>query len=620
MTQQLENPTLLQRPVAWLLVAAAALSLSLLGGTIYASYRITHPQDGIQLAREQGTAAAIEDLRNAAGYNGFAGAMVRFAANEDDRPLAEMRAAHAELYRALAALRDNGVAAAQIIQLRGIFNAYDKAIKQAENATTAPASRADLVTTAQTLAAMQPLVDNRLDKLAAAQAAGESATWSRALFWLALAGASLGVVLAALLYRLLTDNMMTPMQNLRRSIALLSHDSEAAIWGVERQDAIGDVARAVDIARYQFTQVPDISLISDQGPVRLKFEGEASSLFEAMTQLMMDSSRNMVNDANKLAGVLHMNREGLERFMLDVQAMIRKLTALSAEHGEKIAKLNNALSLATTLARENQQAVIGRIEKVLPRLEQRSESMGSVVSDVGKQLRELVQSLLATERMLHVTASQAHQTSESFGKEAGELTERLFAAASLLRNSGEVLAETTDLTRSNMKDTVDTLKDAEATLFEFLEQSTTRLDKAVTAVEAFAGTAKGLNANASLFDNTMQNVFVSSELLSEQVAALQDNNPGALKASLSEILAVLMDIAVQMKRLGETRSLATAATGASLAPELPGQPQEQLESTLNAMNDIFASLRDRGDDVINRLNQVAESLNDGTGNTGSRAG
>jgi len=83
--------------------------------------------------------------------------------------------------------------------------------------------------------------------------------------------------LAAGIYLTLRDRNSAPLRALSQSVKNMARgDMRTPIWGMERQDTLGELARAVDMARFQFSQLPDMAVMSDQGPVRLRFEGTAA--------------------------------------------------------------------------------------------------------------------------------------------------------------------------------------------------------------------------------------------------------------------------------------------------------------------------------------------------------
>ena len=44
-------------------------------------------------------------------------------------------------------------------------------------------------------------------------------------------------------------------------------DMRTSIWGMERSDMVGELARAVDLSRYHFSQLPDIAVTAQRpGP------------------------------------------------------------------------------------------------------------------------------------------------------------------------------------------------------------------------------------------------------------------------------------------------------------------------------------------------------------------
>lgn len=493
------------------LVLCGLLALGVFGVTATAS------PDVARLNTDYPAGLALTRFQNAAGPSGFTGAALRFAARHDAVALDDMRKAREQAEQALVDLAASDAGSASVRDLRAATAVLDSILDQAEKSLRAPETGFTLAET-QPLLALYPVLQDTVDAIARTEnVRGDGNAATGLLAFLAIAGVVLAGALALLMLAW-QRSALRPLRHLTQSLGQLAKgDLKAPVWGVQRQDAFGDLARAVDMARYQFGQLPDLSLISDQGPVRLKFEGGTSSLFEALTKNLSDSMTQVSGYARELGESAKINREGITQFSAEMQRVVKRILALSVEHNDGLKMLNHTLRSSTETVQRAQSEAIDRLTQILPEIEERSRSMGDIVRILGREASASLETIQESSGKFGEAAHQGREISRKFAQDATDLHERLSAATELLRSSGKVLAETNDAARSRLAATIDTLGKTSAMLQNVLKETTTRMGATAEAAEIAAKGAARAAASASVMENTIGNLATCHERLDAQV-------------------------------------------------------------------------------------------------------
>ncbi len=432
------------------LVCVGLLCGGLTGTAGYAKYRLDRAE--AVLAAPDSALGGEKDsfgaLRHALGYGGFLGAAQRYALTHDSSGIPDMKGwirAADDLVAHLPDSTSEISSADTHAELAALVASFDAALQKIEKPVGPDEddfSAADLAP----LYAALPVLDARVTG-SNAQTRLTAQTEVR-LWALILAGTSWASLLLALSCALtalflVRDRRAAPLQALAQSIRhMVRGDMRAAIWGIERQDTIGEVARAVDMARYHFSHLPDVSLLSDQGPVRLRFEGETRSLFEAMMKNFSRDSDSLRGQATQLAEDMHRHKDALASLSVQVEGALsawlrhgqgsdQQLRAMTQEMTGTVDKLKNAHAHAAD-----------QLNRLIPHIQERATSMAEITQMTGRQMAQTLQSIASSDKVLKAQAEGAGTTLARLSATADTLGERLFGAINLLQAGGKVLAET----------------------------------------------------------------------------------------------------------------------------------------------------------------------------------
>jgi hypothetical protein len=415
---------------------------------------------------------AFNKLRRALGYSGFVGTAQTFLATHDHAAIDDMNAQIKTAEDLLSRLPDKTPPETRH-DLQSIVDIFANAAHKAEQSVTdvsvgfTPADMGPLY-------AALPVLDQRVENGSAVSRFGAEndlklwATLLTLIAWISLitaAGCTAGI------YMSLRERHGAPLRALAQSVQNMARgDMRTPIWGMERHDMVGDLARAVDLARYHFSQLPDMSLLSEQGPVRIRFEGQARSLFEAMMQNIARDSEGIRAQAVTLGDAVSRQKEAVAAVSQRIEAALGNIYHERQSGEQQVQQLLQSVAGSAQNLRSTQETTVAQLDQLISYLEERAKGMAEVTQIAGKQVAQTLQSLSLTEHSLRASAAQNQQTVQKLAASTDELGERLFGAVSLLRAGGKVLTETAEQTQGRLNEAISLLSQSEASLRQILVQ------------------------------------------------------------------------------------------------------------------------------------------------------
>lgn len=342
--------------------------------------------------------------------------------------------------------------------------------------------------------------------------------WSLALTMTAWVGLMLAAILVAGLYLALRGRQSAPLRALAQSVENLSRgDMQTPIWGMERHDAVGELARAVDLARYHFSQLPDLSLMSDQGPVRLKFEGGARSLFQEMMARITGDYEGARAEIGGLTRTITTQQDLLTALSVRLNTAVAALQQHGAHSQKALHNLTEDLTASTRGLLDAQEKAAAHVEKLVPFMQERAHNMAEVTHIAGTKVTQTLQNLLTTEQNLRGSMANSQTVIANLAASANAMNERLFAAVNLMQASGKALGETTEATQGRLNAAIDAMTRGEATLQQIATRSEERLNTTAETEATMAALATRSESNAVRMENAINTMSERHEQLSEQV-------------------------------------------------------------------------------------------------------
>jgi len=445
-------------PFLGLIVFVCVTMIGLAG---YLKYELDRAETALTApeATLSGDQEVIEKLRRSLGYSGFIGPAQTFAATHDTAALPDMKAQLKTANDMVVRLPEKTSAETRH-DLQAIVTTFGMVLQKAEKSTTDPATNFT-VTDLTPLYAALPVLDARLTSASNTNrlaAHNQLQVWAMLLTLVSWCSLIIAAAMSAGVYLTLRGRHSAPMRALTQSVKNMARgDMRTSIWGMERQDAIGDLARTVDLARYHFSQLPDMSLLSEQGPVRIRFEGNTRSLFEAMMQLITRDSEQVRQQATSLTDTINKQQEAIAQISTSVESVLHNILQRGQDGSQQVKHvLEDILGGAQSLKNAQEHAA-DQLNRIVPYLQERAQGLSEITQLTGKQVAQALHSLNLSERSLKSSAEQSDAAIKKFSTTADDLGGRLFGAVNLLQASGKVLSETTESTQSRLNDAIERL-------------------------------------------------------------------------------------------------------------------------------------------------------------------
>lgn len=555
------------------------LCIGLIGLSGYIKYELDHNESllssqDVQLTPElQG----FDKIRRELGYGGFLGAAQNFVTTHDQAVLPDMRSFLKQAEDSFEHLPDKTRADTRH-DLRSIIDMFNAAEQKAEK-STASGGQVALEFTPSDLAplyASLPILDARVATAIASNKTdveSQIQLWATALTLISWVSLIIASSLAAGILLVLRGRNSAPMRALAQSVKNMARgDMRTSIWGMERRDAIGELARSVDQARFHFSQLPDMSLLSEQGPVRIRFEGNTRSLFEAMMRVISRDSEQVHAQATTLTEAILKQQEALAHVVERVEAVLQNVEkrAISGDHQVRAA-LQGMLGSAESLKNAQEHAA-DQLNRIIPYLQERTQGIGEIAQITGKQVSQALQSLAQSERGLKSSAELSDAAIRKFSTTADTLGERMFGAINLLQASGKVLAETTEGAQSRFSALFDRFNNTPS------QDAAPQPDKRVAdRLEVSVATlVASHNRLERLLNEQTQTARAHIDLLTTQSGGLLTQT-----ATASQTLSTAAD------RLRDEQ-----AKLAQLISEFSGKPAAEPQQLPDANSEILANMRD----------------------------
>lgn len=485
------------------------------------------------------------------GYSGFLGAAQSYMNKQDHGALNDMRMnlKTASDYATRAVDKSSAPVRRDV---KAILDLYAGLLARAESGGDAMSngiSAADLALAANALNLMESrlqsaVAQNRLE----AQTAHKM--WSLMLTLLAIAGFIVAASMAVWIRLLQNRNLSGPLQSLRQSVINMIHgDLQNAIWGMERNDDIGHLSRAIDNARLYFGQLPDLSIIDENGSTRVKFEGESRTLFKSMMRSMSEQFERAQQTVFSYNGMMTAHQEALATLSNKFNSLLNQVQQHGAVNEKSIKSLTTILTEASQSLSQAQEAGVRQINKIVPFMQERMQNMAEVTQLAGTQMTQSLQSLIKTETSLRSAATQSQQTVQQLANSTAQMGERMFAALSLMQASGKQLGETTEAVKECFNEAVESLARGETQLHQVISKTEQKLASTLNAEESMSSIVARTEASATKMEKAVNTIYDRHEAVNEQVVTAA-HRMDSIVASFDTAQRAMNDAATQIRRDG----------------------------------------------------------------------
>lgn len=536
---------------------------------------------GDQLAKTR----LLIDFQDRMGHGGFLSALAQFAETGNAEARAEMRTSLEAADQALRGLQGKRLTPQELELAADLKRLLDGARRALESANSGPAALGQTtpIILLTRYAALADRIDQRSRGLHAVELARLEDVATRGLW---LGGAAVLVLVGTLFafLSLMGARVLRPLRELTGAVnGVARGDWRAPVWGAEREDEFGDLARAIDGFRKQAAEIPDISVATEDGRLRLKFEGDYADLFEALTARLRGAGGSLAMLGNDVSRIVGDTKQQLNETLGQVNQLCSAAVRTVTESNREIRQATEMLGHAVAQVRafDGGDGHVG-LDDIIDALRANADHLADTAAKTETKVIETLGSLSESDSDIRLATVEARDAAKALSHSMEEAQQGLLSAVKLLRASGDLLASTVDQTGSRITRAADAMEEGEKALYATLGGVTSRFDEATE------------KAAARLEDAGMQ-VSRAADLLDDRSSEISYKLETALDS-----------MSLARNSLQQSAEIAEDMTRGKLEPLA-----EQFQDIQFRFSSLMADVSDRADsmaDAVDALRLTSDGL------------
>lgn len=427
------------------------------------------------------------DFQQRMGHGGFLAALAQFAETGNAEARADMRTNLEAADQALRGLQGKRLTPQELELANDLKRLLDSARRALESANSGPAAMGQ--TTPVIILTRYATLSDRIDARSRTQQAVELARLediAQRGLWL---GGAAVLALVATLFAFLTllgARVLRPLRELGRGVdAVTRGDWRAPLWGTERQDEFGALARSIDGLRKAAAEIPDISVATEDGRLRLKFEGEYADLFEALTARLRGAGGTLAMLGNDVSRIVGDTKQQLHDTLGQVNqlcaAAVRTVTESNREIRQATEMLGHAVAQVRAFDASDDH---NGLDAVIDALRNHADILADTLSRTEAKVSETLGSLSESDSDMRHASVEARDAAKALAGTMEDAQQSLLSAVKILRASGDMLSNTVDQTGARITRAADNMEEGEKALFATLGNMSSRFDEATEKAAA----------------------------------------------------------------------------------------------------------------------------------------
>jgi HAMP domain len=503
----------MQRRTNIFVVALVVLGIALIAGAGYSKFKLDQTEAELRNPTTRTSVQeALKKAHDSLGYAGFMSAYHTYTETRSEASFLKMQETlnNARTTASELSLIPGAEAAHQA--LRGILKEFETATKLLENFSP-PSSTALMVSL--TWLASQIQEEQGLLRQEAMQ---RFESYSKLLVLLTAVSVVTFISLLCGIWLYARREIFRPIEEMTQGLHnIVGGDDTSPAPGSHRTDAFGDLARAINAARDHFYKMPHLTLASDAGPVRLRFQGQSQSLFEAVMSQLGQETSFLKDEAGHLARFIADQRQFYEGMNADVVKALSHIQNTGTNADGQMKMLTNMLTQSAAYMQKSQEDLLVRLGRLVPQLQDRVANMNSITEMAGKQMTQSLQSLGVSESALKKTVVNSENAALKLKEMTDDLSVKLHHAVNTLRTSGTTLQETTESAKANLQQVASSLAVRDKALDAHLVKIIERAKSTTEATENIIAIADRSEKSAHKLETSTSDVLRVNHLLREQM-------------------------------------------------------------------------------------------------------
>ncbi len=602
-------------------VVAAAL---VLGGAFFVGYvsQLQRDLNDPATIRQQ-AAAQITALETALGYDGFLKIYRNYRLTGDSAARPQLNKQSAEAGRAIEALRSlyaaNPAALDALREARAVGDTFAHVAETAPETgpaalrgTAAMEALATLPQSPQLEAAYLSL-RSALDRLKQADQdhqlgdVASALNWSQMLIVGALACLVLGLLVVAGLLQL---GIIHPLKSLERSLVAVGEGNVGQrVWGADRKDEIGELARAGEKLRRGLTETTALRSLAENGQLRIALEGQGSLLFEKLAAEVTTAAEALKGASADLAKVQADNRQELDAALARLNQ-----TRTGVDEAGKALRRDTAAAISGVHASADELFAAAkqrteRLDQIAAGFELGGQHMETVVAGVKASTSRAVDELAASTGSMKRLAEGAQQIQNAFFSSCDKISSDAADTTENVRTLAAGLNAAVGSVDDRLSKKLTALDQLEQGLNAALSKLQASADATVGALGRAAGALdERYAASETRIDKTVGEFEEIIRIFRDDETALHQSSASAV----ADIRAAQRTIAETAEtREGESRDLAEAtARLREIADRLgPPRPVEAAPvAIVSELQSLSQTLRGEIEGIRNEIRDMAVRL------------
>ncbi len=599
-----------------LCVAAAIVAAALiLGGAYFVGYvgEIQRDLNDPASLRRQAT-NEIATLEKSLGYAGFLKAYRNYRLTGDSASRPQLTQNANDAARAIATLkqiyagdRTAGEALSEAAAVTDTFAHIARIAPQLGDAALRGSAGMETLNSlpqAPQLEATYLSLRSALDRLRQADiehqlgGAASALNWSQALIIGALALVVLALIIVAALLQL---GIIQPLKSLEHSLASVGDGAiSQKIWGIERADEFGALARAGEKVRRGLAETSALKTMADKGQLHVTLDGNASVLFE---KLVADVTT--ATDALKTAsaGIVSQQDENRRQF----EKTVEKLAQSGAGFHAAAKALNNEAGAAVNEIRASNARLAETVDNRLAHL-------GAVTARVDENGRAFEQAFATAKDKAIAAADELSASNDTLKRLANDA----HAAQGTFTTAYEKISSDAATTTGNVRTLAARLSDTVGSIDQRLTQKLTGLDnleqhltQILAKLDGSAGdtTAALKNAATALDERGIAAQARMTQTLAgldEALRRVRDNQTASHETSAQTVLAAQRTIGDAAET--QTQLAAAIARLDTIAAQLDRPAVTTPTVDAPQITALAKALQDQGESIRNEIRDLAVRL------------
>jgi methyl-accepting chemotaxis protein len=600
--------------------AIVAAALLVVGGAYFVGYvgELQRTLSSPAAAQPEATqhVAAIEQ---ALGHAGFLKSYRNYRVTGDSaaRPLLTQHTIDAQ--RALGRLKriyaGDPAAAAALREAENVGEAFAYVAQTAPDPGTAPlrgsAAMGELSNLPQPpqLEASYLALRTALDRLTSAdrsiQIGGLAVVlnWSQWFIIAAIGALVIGLLVAAGALQL---SVVQPLKSLERSLNAVGDGAVTEeVWGTERADEFGALARAGDRLRRGLTETTALQALANKGQLHLTLDGQSSQLLQRLADDVTQTTTALKAAAADFAHLQDGNRRQLDAALANLQAS----TAGASQAAEA---LRDNATVAATANEQLGGAIadrVQRLDRLTEKFDHSRRQVAQMAAEIGGRARTATDEIAASAATLKTAAEGVGQIQSTLSSALTGLSSGAGKATDKVHTLAARLSETIGLVDERLSRKLAALDALEQAVTANLAGLRTKAEEASLAMNATMGEmdqrvtaaigthSSDLAAAIARLDEIAGNLANPRGRSADTGAGLQAL-ADALQGQLETVRGEIRDLAIRMT---EERLLATS--DARPAFSLAGDAADFTAAPHRTLADV------PGEEIMARLKDLAAEMN-----------